>query len=273
MKPCNGDWAAAYAGRSVRANNAKRNTPDILPRRTAGSSKIQEYRPLNGNHGAAMVHGVSAPVPSAPGRPRRVALFVTCLVDLYRPNVGFAAIKLLEEAGCLVEVPPSQTCCGQPAYNGGGKKDAAALAKNVIEAFEPFDYLVAPSGSCAGMIKVHYPRLFADDPSWLARAESLAGLTGVALGDVLSVSEVIGGPGPIYEGARIALANAIAAVFVIAFFAAALALTSVFFTPKMELKEKASEEQPALVALGLADGIGALENPIIDEPADTAVIA
>ena len=92
--------------------------------------------------------------------PPRVALFVTCLVDLYRPTVGFAAIKLLEEAGCLVEVPPSQTCCGQPAYNSGDRANAKAIARAVVDAFQGYDYVVAPSGSCAGMIAHHYPALF-----------------------------------------------------------------------------------------------------------------
>jgi L-lactate dehydrogenase complex protein LldE len=107
------------------------------------------------------------------GRPR-VGLFVTCLVDLFRPSVGFAAIKLLEDAGCTVEVPQAQTCCGQPAYNSGDRADAKHIARGVIEAFGPLDYLVAPSGSCAGMIRKHYPALFADDPEWLPRAEALA---------------------------------------------------------------------------------------------------
>jgi L-lactate dehydrogenase complex protein LldE len=103
----------------------------------------------------------------------RVALFVTCLVDLYRPSVGFAAVKLLEQAGCAVEVPV-QTCCGQPAYNSGDRADAKAIARQVIEAFEPYDYVVAPSGSCAGMIRTHYPELFADDPPLFQRAQHLA---------------------------------------------------------------------------------------------------
>jgi L-lactate dehydrogenase complex protein LldE len=103
----------------------------------------------------------------------KVGLFVTCLVDLFRPTVGFAAVKLLEDAGCRVEVP-SQTCCGQPAFNSGDREDAKAIARQVIEAFEGFDYVVAPSGSCAGQLKVHYPELFADDPAWLARANALA---------------------------------------------------------------------------------------------------
>jgi L-lactate dehydrogenase complex protein LldE len=108
--------------------------------------------------------------------PVRVALFVTCLVDLFRPTVGFAAVKLLEQAGCRVEVP-TQTCCGQPAYNSGDRADARAIAAQVIEAFEPFDYVVAPSGSCAGMMRAHYPALFAEDAAMLPRARALADRT------------------------------------------------------------------------------------------------
>ncbi len=106
----------------------------------------------------------------------RVALFVTCLVDLYRPNVGFAAIKLLEAAGCTVVVPQAQTCCGQPAFNAGDSATARDLARAVIDAFLPFDYVVAPSGSCAGMLH-QYPSLFADDPQGRARADALAAKT------------------------------------------------------------------------------------------------
>jgi L-lactate dehydrogenase complex protein LldE len=108
-----------------------------------------------------------------PSQPR-VGLFVTCLVDLFRPAVGFAAVSLLERAGCAVEVPMAQTCCGQPAYNSGDKADAKAIARRTIELFEGFDYVVAPSGSCAGMIREHYPRLFADDPAFHPRAAHLA---------------------------------------------------------------------------------------------------
>jgi len=107
------------------------------------------------------------------GRPR-VGLFVTCLVDLMRPSVGFAAVKLLEQAGCSVDVPAAQTCCGQPAYNSGDKADAAALARQTISAFEGFDYVVVPSGSCAGMLKLHYPALLADDPEWSGKAKEFA---------------------------------------------------------------------------------------------------
>ena len=111
---------------------------------------------------------------SSPSRRPKVALFVTCLVDLFRPSVGFAAVKLLEDAGCEVEVPAAQTCCGQPAFNSGDRADARALAEGVIGAFEPYDYVVVPSGSCGGMIKLHYPELFADVPVWKPRAEALA---------------------------------------------------------------------------------------------------
>jgi L-lactate dehydrogenase complex protein LldE len=107
----------------------------------------------------------------------RVALFVTCLIDLFRPTVGFAAVKLLEEAGCTVEVPQAQTCCGQPAYNSGDRANAKAIALQVIDAFAGYDYVVAPSGSCAGMIRQHYPEAFADDPALLPRAQELAART------------------------------------------------------------------------------------------------
>ncbi len=111
-----------------------------------------------------------------PGNPR-VALFVTCLVDLFRPTVGFAAIKLLEGAGCRVTVPLAQTCCGQPAYNAGDIDRGRDIAAQVIEAFSDHDYVVAPSGSCAAMIKRHYPALFADDPVLSGKAVDLAART------------------------------------------------------------------------------------------------
>lgn len=107
----------------------------------------------------------------------RVGFFVTCLVDLMRPSIGFAAIRLLEAGGAEVYVPPAQTCCGQPAYNAGDRADARALAAKLVGEFEDCDWLVAPSGSCAGMIRTHYADLFADDPVMLARAEALAART------------------------------------------------------------------------------------------------
>ncbi len=102
----------------------------------------------------------------------RVGLFATCLVDLIRPSIGFASAKLIEDSGCTVEVP-LQTCCGQPAFNSGDRKTTRAMAEQMIEAFEPYDYIVVPSGSCAGMIKMHYPELFAGDPAWMPRVEAL----------------------------------------------------------------------------------------------------
>ncbi|MAW86379.1 MAG: Fe-S oxidoreductase [Phyllobacteriaceae bacterium] len=106
--------------------------------------------------------------------PPRVGLFVTCLVDLFRPAVGFAAIKLIEDAGCRVDVPRAQTCCGQPAYNSGDRADTRAIAEQTIRAFEDFDHVVAPSGSCASMLKKHYPGLFAGDPVWEERAKAFS---------------------------------------------------------------------------------------------------
>jgi L-lactate dehydrogenase complex protein LldE len=107
----------------------------------------------------------------------RVALFVTCLVDLHRPTVGFAAIKLLEQAGCVVEVPTAQTCCGQPAYNSGDRATTRDLARSILTAFRGYDYVVVPSGSCGGMLRQHLPHLFDDDPNLRAQADALASRT------------------------------------------------------------------------------------------------
>ncbi|HPG80068.1 MAG TPA: (Fe-S)-binding protein, partial [Piscinibacter sp.] len=111
--------------------------------------------------------------PLKPSTPPRVALFVTCLADAIRPSVGFATLKLLQDAGCQVEVPAQQTCCGQPAFNSGDTRDAAKLARRFIEIFEPYDYVVAPSGSCVGMTRAHYPEALADDAAWAERARRL----------------------------------------------------------------------------------------------------
>jgi L-lactate dehydrogenase complex protein LldE len=107
----------------------------------------------------------------------RVGFFVTCLVDLMRPSIGFAAIRLLEAGGATVIVPPAQTCCGQPGYNSGDRSGARALAAKLVAEFEGCDYLVAPSGSCSGMIRTHYADLFCDDPVMLARSDALAART------------------------------------------------------------------------------------------------
>ena len=127
--------------------------------------------------------------PSTPN----VGLFVTCLVDLFRPSVGFAAVELLEAAGCRVTVPAAQTCCGQPAYNMGDRADTREIARQTVKAFQDFDYVVAPSGSCAAMIKEHYPALFAGEPELQSQAEALAEKTHELisfLADVLKVEGV-----------------------------------------------------------------------------------
>jgi L-lactate dehydrogenase complex protein LldE len=107
----------------------------------------------------------------------RVGLFVTCLVDLMRPSIGFAALELLEAAGCEVVVPAGQTCCGQPAYNSGDRAATRALALKLIEEFAGCDYVVLPSGSCAGTIRTHYADVFRDDPANAGRAAALAAKT------------------------------------------------------------------------------------------------
>jgi len=127
--------------------------------------------------------------------PIRVGLFVTCLVDLFRPTVGLAAVKLLEDASCLVEAPAAQTCCGQPAYNSGDRKTALAIARQVVDLFEAYDYVVAPSGSCAGMLRMHYPALLAEEPAYAARAAALAAKSYELVGflvDVLKQEKVAG---------------------------------------------------------------------------------
>ena len=91
-----------------------------------------------------------------------------------RPCVGFATVQLLEAVGCRVTVPQKQTCCGQPGYNSGETAQAKAVAKAMIAVFEPYDYVVIPSGSCAGMMKHHYPALLAGDSAWQKRAQALA---------------------------------------------------------------------------------------------------
>ena len=107
----------------------------------------------------------------------RVALFVTCLVDLIRPRIGFAAIAALEAAGCEVIVPEAQTCCGQPAFNSGDRGTAEDLARRAIAALEPYDHAVIPSGSCAATVRVHYPEILDHDPVWAPRARALAAKT------------------------------------------------------------------------------------------------
>lgn len=107
----------------------------------------------------------------------RVALCVTCIVDQLMPEVGVASVKVLRRAGCQVDFPAGQTCCGQPFYNSGYRKQAAQLAKRTIEIFEPHETVVLPSGSCTSMIRTEYGHLFEDSPKWSERAKKLAGKT------------------------------------------------------------------------------------------------
>ena len=129
----------------------------------------------------------------------RVGLFVTCLVDLVRPRIGIAAVKLLEAAGCEVFVPHTQTCCGQPGWNSGDRASARALAQKLIEEFEPCEYVVAPSGSCAGMVSKHYPEVLSGDGYWVERAERLAAKTYELSDFLVNVAKIERVPGE-YSG-------------------------------------------------------------------------
>ena len=109
------------------------------------------------------------------GAPKRVTLFVTCIVDQMWPAVGAGALAVLRRVGCTVDFDSRQTCCGQPAFNTGYRDDARAVARHFIEVFEESsaDAIVSPSGSCTAMIK-HYPALFAEDDHWRGRAMAIA---------------------------------------------------------------------------------------------------
>ena len=125
----------------------------------------------------------------------RLALFVTCLVDLMRPEIGFASLRLLEGAGCDVVVPPGQTCCGQPAFGAGNRVLATDLARQAIAQLEDYEYVVIPSGSCTDQIRNVYPQLLADDPIWAARAQALAARSyelSCFLAEVLKLEQVPG---------------------------------------------------------------------------------
>ena len=125
----------------------------------------------------------------------RVALFITCLVDLMRPEIAESSVKLLESAGCTVEVPMTQTCCGQPGFNSGDTASARELARKFLAEFEGFEYVVVPSGSCGGMIRHHYPTLFADDPDLRRRIDDLSARTWeltAFLHDVLKLQQLPG---------------------------------------------------------------------------------
>jgi L-lactate dehydrogenase complex protein LldE len=115
-------------------------------------------------------------MPGMPGSVH-VSLLVTCLTDLFAPQVGMATVRVLEHFGCVVDFPQDQTCCGQPQYNNGYHAQAAGLARRMIEVFEKSELVVVPSASCCAMIREHYPMLFKDDEAWRARAERMAGKT------------------------------------------------------------------------------------------------
>jgi L-lactate dehydrogenase complex protein LldE len=122
-------------------------------------------------------------------------LFITCLVDLMRPEIAESSVTLLESAGCTVEVPMSQTCCGQPGFNSGDTAAARELARKFLAEFEGFEYVVVPSGSCGGMIRHHYPTLFADDPDLRRRIDDLSARTWeitAFLHDVLKLKQLPG---------------------------------------------------------------------------------
>lgn len=125
----------------------------------------------------------------------KVGFFVTCLVDVMRPEIGLSAVKLLESAGCTVEVPMQQTCCGQPGFNSGDTEAGRALARKFLAEFEHFDHVVVPSGSCGGMIRTHYPDLFREDPDLRNRIQALASRTWELtsfLHDVLKIDRLPG---------------------------------------------------------------------------------
>lgn len=96
----------------------------------------------------------------------KVALFVTCLTDQYYPRVGIAVTKILRHYGCHVSFPSAQTCCGQPFFNNGFHREARDLAKRWVEIFEPYDYVVSPSGSCTAMVREQFSEVFKGDPAW-----------------------------------------------------------------------------------------------------------
>jgi L-lactate dehydrogenase complex protein LldE len=110
-----------------------------------------------------------------------VSLLVTCVVDLFEPDVAVAAVKVLRAAGCSVGVPEGQTCCGQPAWNSGFHEEAAKVARTTLEALEAdeADAVVVPAGSCATMVRVFWPELFelVGDHDLAERARALGART------------------------------------------------------------------------------------------------
>ncbi|MBI3950532.1 MAG: (Fe-S)-binding protein [Acidobacteria bacterium] len=129
----------------------------------------------------------------------KVSLFITCLVDQFAPQVGVSMVRVLQRLGVKLDFPADQTCCGQPAYNTGFHSEARSLAERFIRIFEHSEYVVAPSGSCASMVKTFYPDLFKNDAAMLERAKALAARTyefSEFLVNVLGVEDV----GARYDG-------------------------------------------------------------------------
>lgn len=122
---------------------------------------------------------------------RTVGFFVTCLANTMRPSLGFAAIQLLEQAGCQVDVPERQSCCGQPAFNSGDDAGTRRMAKQFIEVFENYQYVVAPSGSCANMVKKNFVEVFEKNNPWRQRAQSLADKTWELLSFLVDICDFV----------------------------------------------------------------------------------
>jgi L-lactate dehydrogenase complex protein LldE len=113
--------------------------------------------------------------PSPKGKP--VSLFVTCIVDMIYPDTGMSVVRILEHLGIAVDFPLAQTCCGQPGFNSGYRREARTVARQFLTAFADAEVIVTPSGSCAAMVRHEYPNLFADDPEWSAKAHRAASIT------------------------------------------------------------------------------------------------
>ena len=109
--------------------------------------------------------------------PHDVALFITCLTDQFYPQIGIAVTRILERFDCRVSFPEAQTCCGQPFFNNGFHDEARELARRMIAVFEPYEYVVTPSGSCCAMVREQFSELLHDDPPWGPAMRKLAGRT------------------------------------------------------------------------------------------------
>ena len=130
---------------------------------------------------------------------KKVTLFIQCIIDGIFPEVGFAVVRIFEKLGIEVECPAEQTCCGQPAFNSGYRKEARRAAEHFMEVFDDAEVIVCPSGSCVNMVRNHYPELFKDDRKWLPRALETAKRTfelSEYLVDVLGIDDL----GASYEG-------------------------------------------------------------------------